>query len=622
MSNVNLVKEFISSPCGSLLDSCTKDQLFEIADHYKIELGDKRLKDSTIREVVKSKLIKKAVLAELSDTATTSQVKPHVSSLTFEQQERLLLLQLEQERLKLEVEREKTRNEQTNVELQRGRLGMMRQSGLNSSTDDLQGAQVFDTAGNLRLMPKFNERDPDIFFILFERIAEAKGWPSEERTMLLQCVLTGRAQEVFSALSLSDCSDYDIVKAAVLKAYELVPEAYRQKFRTLCKGEKEAHVVFARELTTAFNRWCMASEVTTFEELSNLIVLEQFKNSVPARIATYINEQKAETTAKAAELADDYILTHKSSFEFRKRDDSFEDRLDHMPRDSSLICNYCRGKGHWKNECPVLKSKSKGGKGLCVKPAGFVAPLLNSVSLSSEGSPRAVNQLKDGDYAPFISYGHVSLVGKETNVPVTILRDTGASESFILQDVLPFSSVSDTETSVLIRGIGLNILSVPLHKIRLSSELVNGEVVVGVRPSLPVEGVDIILGNNLAGGRVWPVTFSPPVVSSFPLPGPDESNKSFPQEQKLDPSLHTLFESLMSPDEIRHVAQGYFLQDGMLVRKWIPHGSDFAGDPILQVVVPEKYRSLVLESSHDKFAGHFGVRKTYDRILRHFFGLN
>ncbi|XP_039531236.1 uncharacterized protein LOC120481582 [Pimephales promelas] len=437
--------------------------------------------------------------------------------------------------------------------------------------------------------------------------------------MLLQCVLTGRAQEVFSALSLSDCSDYDIVKAAVLKAYELVPEAYRQKFRTLCKGEKEAHVVFARELTTAFNRWCMASEVTTFEELSNLIVLEQFKNSVPARIATYINEQKAETTAKAAELADDYILTHKSSFEFRKRDDSFEDRLDHMPRDSSLICNYCRGKGHWKNECPVLKSKSKGGKGLCVKPAGFVAPLLNSVSLSSEGSPRAVNQLKDGDYAPFISYGHVSLVGKETNVPVTILRDTGASESFILQDVLPFSSVSDTETSVLIRGIGLNILSVPLHKIRLSSELVNGEVVVGVRPSLPVEGVDIILGNNLAGGRVWPVTFSPPVVSSFPLPGPDESNKSFPQEQKLDPSLHTLFESLMSPDEIRHVAQGYFLQDGMLVRKWIPHGSDFAGDPILQVVVPEKYRSLVLESSHDKFAGHFGVRKTYDRILRHFF---
>ncbi len=87
----------------------------------------------------------------------------------------------------------------------------------------------------------------------------------------------------------------------------MVPEAYRQKFRTFCRGVNEAHVEFARELTIAFYRWCMASEVTTFEELCNLIVLEQFKNSVPARIATYINEQKADTAAKAAELADDYV---------------------------------------------------------------------------------------------------------------------------------------------------------------------------------------------------------------------------------------------------------------------------------------------------------------------------
>ncbi len=38
----------------------------------------------------------------------------------------------------------------------------------------------------------------------------------------------------------------------------------------------------------------------------------------------------------------------------------------------------------------------------------------------------------------------------------------------------------------------------------------------------------------------------------------------------------------------------------MLVRKWIPYGNDFAGDPIMQVVVPEMYRSLVLRISHDK----------------------
>ena len=44
---------------------------------------------------------------------------------------------------------------------------------------------------------------------------------------MLQCVLTGRAQEVFSAMNAADSQKYARVKAAVLKSYELVPEAYK-----------------------------------------------------------------------------------------------------------------------------------------------------------------------------------------------------------------------------------------------------------------------------------------------------------------------------------------------------------------------------------------------------------
>jgi len=40
------------------------------------------------------------------------------------------------------------------------------------------------------------------------------------------------------------------------------------------------------------------------------MILEQFKNSVPGRIATYISERKVKTAAEAAALADDYLLTH------------------------------------------------------------------------------------------------------------------------------------------------------------------------------------------------------------------------------------------------------------------------------------------------------------------------
>jgi len=107
-----------------------------------------------------------------------------------------------------------------------------------SSSDQFSGG--FDISGNLRLLPKFSERDPDTFFALFERVADMRKWPDSARTLMLQCVLTGKAQEVYSALSAVDSQKYSCVKSAVQKAYELVPEAYRQWFRFWRMGEKQS----------------------------------------------------------------------------------------------------------------------------------------------------------------------------------------------------------------------------------------------------------------------------------------------------------------------------------------------------------------------------------------------
>ncbi len=117
-------------------------------------------------------------------------------------------------------------------------------------------------------------------------------------------------------------------------------------------------------------------------------------------------------------------------------------------------------------------------------------------------------------YATFISEGLVSLLDGSVEVPIKILRDTGAVDSFILESILPFSSQSETGESMLVRGMVLNTLSVPLHKVKLHSDLVTGEVVIGLRPVLPIEGVHLILGNKLAGDRVWPNVPSSPMVLS------------------------------------------------------------------------------------------------------------
>ena len=65
-------------------------------------------------------------------------------------------------------------------------------------------------------------------------------------TLLLQSVLLGKAREAYSALSVNHSSDYDVVKSAILKAYKVVLEAYRQKFRTSKKSESQTYVKFTQ----------------------------------------------------------------------------------------------------------------------------------------------------------------------------------------------------------------------------------------------------------------------------------------------------------------------------------------------------------------------------------------
>ncbi|XP_061589148.1 alpha-taxilin-like [Cololabis saira] len=73
--------------------------------------------------------------------------------------------------------------------------------------------------------------------------------------------------------------------------------------------------------------------------------------------------------------------------------------------------------------------------------------------------------------------------------------------------------------------MGMQIVPVPLHRMSIVCGLVSGEVVVGVRPELPVEGVDVVLGNDLAGNKVWAEAIAPNVVNQVPV-------SSYPSKQE------------------------------------------------------------------------------------------
>ena len=54
----------------------------------------------------------------------------------------------------------------------------------------------------------------------------------------------------------------------------------------------------------------------------------------------------------------------------------------------------------------------------------------------------------------------------------------------------------------LVSGVEMGVFEVPLQEVNIKSCLINGNFVIGMRPSLPVEEISLILGNDLEGERV------------------------------------------------------------------------------------------------------------------------
>ena len=324
-----------------------------------------------------------------------------------------------------------------------------------------------------------------------------------------------------------------------MKAYELVPEAYHQKFRNYHNQESQTHVEFAHEKDVYFDRWCNSREVDTdFEKLRQAILVEEFKRFVHDGIKTYLGEQKIENLAKAAAYADDYALTHKSTFNKsrsfgstkksevgkkyenvapKKSSDKGQTSNQSMSKDRkhrsfAPVCHYCKKPGHVMSDCWLLKKRREEAT-----PNAFVSSKSNwhsnpNRAESSIGFDKS--EIIREEFKPFVSEGFVSLESSSSLVSIKILRDTGATQSLLPEGVLPLGVSTSTGESVITQGIEGGCVNVPLHKVNLVSDLVTGSVVVGTtRPTLPTKGVSLLLGNDLAGGKM----VADPKVTSKPV---------------------------------------------------------------------------------------------------------
>src|SRR6218665_1898425 len=106
--------------------------------------------------------------------------------------------------------------------------------------------------------------------------------------------------------------NYDTLKAALLLAYERVPEFHRKRFRTLNKFGNETYSTFAFRLALPFNSWMDGEEASTdINQLKEVMKFEQFTNCLPTEIHRWVVEKRPKLLVDAAKLADEYAVLYK-----------------------------------------------------------------------------------------------------------------------------------------------------------------------------------------------------------------------------------------------------------------------------------------------------------------------
>ena len=170
-----------------------------------------------------------------------------------------------------------------------------------------------DVKMNCPKLPTFVDRkdDLDSYLNRFERFAKSNGWNKATWSSSLSALLTGRALDVYSRLSDTDALDYDSLKEALLKRYELTESGFRQWFRNSKPEIGESPEQFITRLRNYLQRRIELSGTDqTFYGVCDLLTQEQFISMCSPDLAIFLKERSPSDLNEVAKLADQYLLAH------------------------------------------------------------------------------------------------------------------------------------------------------------------------------------------------------------------------------------------------------------------------------------------------------------------------
>ncbi|XP_078242488.1 uncharacterized protein LOC144587040 [Pogona vitticeps] len=348
----------------------------------------------------------------------------------------------------------------------------------------------------------------------------------------------------------------------------------------------------------------------------------------------------------------------KTSGQSQSRNQILEGKPKQDEKDSKYTrkCYFCQGKGHLISECEKLKqlkgivpqdsSGTKPKAVFCVQKEQGSLSLREPVAMATQsGTATSADQAEEN--GPLVEVRRCLLVRTDSQLFETAgvdvgilghqyrgLRDTCSQVTLCHPDIIPREYVIPNE-SMKVAGIEGQVISLPVAEVPVNFQGWRGVWRLAISSTLPAA---VLVGNDLAEHvkRVLVITRSQATTGTV-QGGNDEpeteaegsseavvetltTDSRFGQEQKADATLQKCFEQVTDAQLTPETPVRFLEKKGILYRETLRNISK-GGDGIRsQLVVPEKYRPMILQRGHsDMFAAHLGVNKTQQRITQNFY---
>ncbi|KAJ8029047.1 hypothetical protein HOLleu_28341 [Holothuria leucospilota] len=148
-------------------------------------------------------------------------------------------MQKEKEEREMQMQKEEREERERREEKARKHEFRMKQLelGVIKASDPKIGSDTggFDVSNHVKFVPKFQEDNVETFFNHFEKLGEQLKWPRDKWSILIQSNFTGKAQEVYSALSIEDSMDYDKVKRPYYKPMNWCPKLIAKNLESIVR---------------------------------------------------------------------------------------------------------------------------------------------------------------------------------------------------------------------------------------------------------------------------------------------------------------------------------------------------------------------------------------------------